>query len=90
MQQMAAEGQPEKMTSDMEVHMKERCAIEFLYVEKIAPTDSQQFFLNAPGDQSTVRQWMVHLSSSKGDSGSPLLVFISTECRLLFIAGENT
>jgi len=28
--QMAAEGQSDKMASDMEAHMKQRCVIEFL------------------------------------------------------------
>ena len=31
------EGQSENMASDMEVDMKERCGIEFLHVEKMAP-----------------------------------------------------
>jgi len=35
---MAAEGQSEKVMSDMEVHMEQRYATEFLHVEKIAPT----------------------------------------------------
>jgi len=36
---MAAEGQSDKMASDMEVHIKQRCGIEFLHVEKVAPTN---------------------------------------------------
>ena len=39
MQQMAAEGQSDKMAPDMEVHMKQRCGIEFLHVENIALVD---------------------------------------------------
>ena len=39
MQQMAAEGQIDKMASDMELCTKQRCVTEFLFVEKIAPTD---------------------------------------------------
>jgi len=31
---MAAEGQIDKMASDMEVQMEQRCVIEFLYAEK--------------------------------------------------------
>ena len=31
---MAAEGQSDKMVSDMEVCMKQRCVIEFLHAEK--------------------------------------------------------
>jgi len=34
MQQMAAEGPTDRMVSDMEVHLKQRCATEFLYAEK--------------------------------------------------------
>ena len=32
-------GQSDKMVSDMEVCMKQRCVIEFLHVEKMAPID---------------------------------------------------
>lgn len=32
---MAAEGQPDKMASDFEVHMKKRCGIEFFHAEKL-------------------------------------------------------
>jgi len=39
MTQMAAEGQSNKMASDMEVHMKQRCGLEFLHVEIIARMD---------------------------------------------------
>ena len=72
---MAAEGQSDKMASDMEVQMKQRCVAEFLHVEKMAPTDIH--WLNIFGDQtnvhkdqrvdvSTVRQWVMCFSS--GDS----------------------
>lgn len=33
--QTAAEGQPDKVSSDMEVHMKQKCGTEFLHAEKI-------------------------------------------------------
>jgi len=33
---MAAEGQPDRMDSDMEVWMKQKGGIEFLHVEKCA------------------------------------------------------
>jgi len=39
MRQMTAEGQFEKTMPDMEVHVKQRCAIEFLHEEKNAPID---------------------------------------------------
>ena len=81
------------MASDMEVQMKQRCVIEFLHVENMAPTNIHQWLLNVDGDQtvdvSTVRQWAVHFSS--GNSGSPLLVqmFTSATCRLWVTTGEN-
>jgi len=48
---MAAEGQSDRMTSDMEVRMKQRCATEFLHGEKVTPTDIHQHLLNVSGDQ---------------------------------------
>ena len=63
-------GQSDKITSDMEMHMKLRCRTEFLNVEKMAPTDIHQCLLNVQGDQtvdvSSMRRWLVH--SSSGDS----------------------
>jgi len=41
--QMTAEGQSDKMASDMEVRMKQRCINEFLHAEKLAPNA----FINA-------------------------------------------
>jgi len=38
---MAAEGQSDKMVSNMEVCMKQRGGTEFLYVDKILPIDIQ-------------------------------------------------
>ena len=90
---MAAEGLPDKMTSDIEVRVKQGCAVEFLHAEKMASIDIHQCFPNIYGDQtvdvSTVRRWVVHFSS--GYSGSPSLVQILMRVawRLLFIAGKN-
>jgi len=57
--QMAAVGQSEKLASDMEVRMKQRCVTEFLHAQKIAPNDIHRRLLNVYGDQtvdvSTVR-----------------------------------
>jgi len=65
---MAAEGKYDKMMSDLEVCMKQRCGkmcgIEFLHVEKMAPTDIHQRLMDQTAGVSTVRQWMVCLSSS--------------------------
>ena len=77
---MIAKGQSDKMASDMEVCMKQRCVIEFLHAEKIAPNDIHQRLLNVYRDQtvdvSTVRQWVAHFSSGddvkeKSRSGWP-------------------
>ena len=58
----------------MEVQIEQGCATEFLYEEKMAPTDIHQYLLNVCRDQSvdvsTLRQWVVRFNS---DSGSPLL-----------------
>jgi len=68
---MAAEGQSDKIASDMELCMKQRCVTEFLYAEKIAPTDIHWCLLNIYGDQtvdvSTARQWVVRFSSGNND-----------------------
>jgi len=92
-QQMAAEEQSDKIVSDIEVQMKQRCGIKFIHVKKIAHIDIHQCLLNVDGDQrvneSRPRWWMVHFSS--GDKNSHLLVQIlmSMAYRLLFITGEN-
>ena len=71
MQQMTTEGQSDKMASDMEVRMKQKCVIEFLHVGKIAPNDIHRHLLNVYGDQtvdvSTVRQWVARFSSGDSD-----------------------
>ena len=49
---MAAEGQSDEMVSDMEVRMKQKCAVEFLCVEKMAPADIQWCLMNIYRDQT--------------------------------------
>ena len=49
---MAAEGQPGKMASDMEVCMKQRCGIEFLHAERNVLSDIHRHSLNVYGDQT--------------------------------------
>jgi len=65
---MAAEGQPDKLVSDVEVCVTESCVTEFLHVKKIAPIDIYPPFLNRYLDQtvyvSTVRWWVMCFSSS--------------------------
>ena len=49
---MAAERQSDKMVSDVEVSMKQRCAIELLHAEKIHPlsfTDACWIFMETKG-----------------------------------------
>ena len=86
---MGAEGQPDNMVSDMEVRMKEECGTEFLHVVRIAPTDINRCLLNVCRDQTVGVSTVRHFSS--GDSGSPPLVqiFVSTACRLSFIAEKK-
>ena len=92
---MAAEGQSDRMASDMEVYLKQRCVIEFHHVEKIAPTDIHNDLLNISGDQivdvRTASQWVVLFNNdnSYGRSSPLVQVLTSMACRLLFIAGQN-
>ena len=69
---MTAEGQFDKMESDMEVRMKQRCVSEFLQAEKIAPNDIHRRLLNVYGDHtvdvSTVRWWVACFSSGNSDT----------------------
>ena len=73
--------------------MKQRGVTEFLSAERVALIDIHQHLFNVYGDRtvdmSRVRWCVVHFSS--GNSGSPLLlqIFMSTACRLLYIASEN-
>ena len=50
--QMAAQGQSNKMVSDMKVHMKQSCVIEFLHVKNITPADIHQHLLKTYRDQT--------------------------------------
>ncbi|PNF20470.1 hypothetical protein B7P43_G07694 [Cryptotermes secundus] len=59
------------MTSDIEVRTKQRCVIEFLTAEQIAPIDIHQHLLkvyrNNTVDVSTVRWWVVHFNSGESE-----------------------
>jgi len=88
---MAAEGHSDKMSSDMDTLMEQRCGIEFLHAEKIALIDIHRHLLNVYGDQtvdvSAVRQGMVHFSNARS---LPLVqIFMSMPCRLFFITAED-
>ena len=87
---MATERQSDKMASDMGVCTRQRGVTKFLHAGKIAPTDIHQCLLNISGEQSVdvgdeFQQWQQR-------QWSPLLVqiFMSTTCRFLLIADENT
>jgi len=62
---------PNKMLSDMEVQMKQRCDTEFLQMEKMAPTDIHQHLLNVYSDQTvdviTLMWWVVCFSFGDSD-----------------------
>ena len=94
-QQMAVEGQFDTMAADMEACVKQRGKTEFLCVEKIALIDIHQHLLNFYGDYSvdvsTVKRWVVHLSSGDSNGGSlPMVqVVMSMACRFLYFTGEN-
>ena len=93
--QTTAEWQSDKMASNMEENRKERCVIEFSIWKKIASIDIHWQLMNIFGDQTgnvnTVK-WAVFLSNGSSNNGSPPVVqmFMSTPCRLLFIADENS
>ena len=74
---MAAEGQSDRMTFDMEVFMKQRCETEFFHVEKAAPTDIHWHLVNVYGDQtvdvSSVKQRVVHISCGDSEVEDKLL-----------------
>lgn len=50
--QRAAEGQSDKVASDIKVHVEKRCVLEFLLAEKIAFTDMHQHLLNSGSKRS--------------------------------------
>ena len=58
---MAVEGQSDRRASDMEVHMKQRCVIEFLHAETTAPIDICWTFLETK--QWMWAQWVVWISA---------------------------
>ena len=49
---MAAEGQSDRMASDMEVHMKQRWVTEFLHAENTVIIDIHGYLLNVYRNQT--------------------------------------
>jgi len=89
---MAAEGQYDRMASDMEVWMKQRCGAKFLNAVKMALIDIHGHLVNVYGNQgvdmSTVRWWVVPFSS--GDRGSPsLMQSFEPGMQALSVTGRN-
>ena len=68
---MEAEGQSDKMVSDMEVHMKQSWVTEFLHELRIAPSDIHWCLLNVFEEQtvdtSPVRRWVACFRSGNSD-----------------------
>ena len=65
--------QSDRMVSDMEVHLKQRCVTEFLHAEKMVPAAIHGCLLNIYEDRTVdvgiVRWWLMHYSSGKSYSG---------------------
>ena len=53
------QGEADKMACDMEMNMKQRCAIS-PYRKKMAPTDIHQYLLNIYGGQTVDMKTMRH------------------------------
>jgi len=79
---MAADGQSDRMVSEVGVHVDQSGVIELFRVKEMAPSDIQQALMSVSGrqsvDVSTVRWWMMRFSSGDNDTGSPPLVQIVT------------
>jgi hypothetical protein len=69
--QIVTAEQSTKMAFDIEVCTKQKCVIEFLTAEQIAPTDIHRCLLNVYGDDtvdvSTVRRWVVHFNGRESE-----------------------
>jgi len=89
MQQMAEEGVSDKMVSDMEMHVMQRCGTEFLHAEKMAPTVIHWPLLNIYGDQTVSFQQWQQQCERQVTFQRTMQIFTSTACRLLFIVGKN-
>jgi len=97
---MAAEGQLEKMVSDMGVFMKQKCVTEFLHTEKngthwhssmlaehLWRSNSKYEHSEAVGG---VLQQLWQWYKDKATLQIVLHIFTSVACRLFFTAVENT
>ena len=97
MRQTAAEGQSEKMASDMEVQMKQSCVDQFLHTVKNGTywhsSTFDECFWRPNNAYEHSEGWVTfaHFSSGHSNSRIPPLVQISLSaaCRLLLITDEN-
>jgi len=91
--QMAAEGQSDKVMSDMKVHMKKRCVTGFLHEEEKVPINIHWHLLNISRDQTVdvraARQRIVCFSSGSSRLPPLMQIIMNTAYRLLFMAGKN-
>ena len=91
---MAAEGQSDRMVSDMEVYMKQRCVTEFHHAKNGTnllsltlaeclqiPNSGCEHSKAVGGASAVMRATVGHLHWRR--------FFTSTTCRLLFIAGKK-
>jgi len=72
---MAAEGQSDKMASDMEVRMKHTHGIEFLHEENMAPINIRRSLSMWPqwGGDDVIQQWQQCVISDGADFYSHFL-----------------
>jgi len=85
---MTAEGPPEKMVSDMEMSMKQRCVTEFLHAEKVAAIDFLKHLLNIYGAQGVDVSTLVGLHGQYFPSNNTIIAAVNQWghlhwCRLL-------
>lgn len=63
--------QSNRMLSNIGMHKKQRCKTEFLHAEEFAHIDIRWCLLNIDGNQSgdvsTLKQWVVYLSSGNSN-----------------------
>ena len=66
--QMAAEGQFDKMVSEVVVQMNQRCAIEFLHEDKITPQNDIKYF--------TKKSFCSYICNVTGSNLSPEITMV--------------
>ena len=83
---MEVKGQSDKMASDTEVFLLQRCVTEFLHVEKMAPTDIHRLLLKF----METKEWMrVQWGSGWCISAMVIIGADFDECGMHLIDDEN-